>query len=150
MRAFVITVIILIASGAYANGVSQWLRISSLDNGAKQIELCNANFSKCAPLGKKASYSLNELRTRQHQIRQIRNRTLAVKYAYAMLTFMVSPGLLATTSMIGGAEYGTYVVALQYMSEIEDAVETESLGSAQILVDSPAALNILRAALDAK
>jgi hypothetical protein len=159
MRSLVILSILLMVGSAEAAvrtiENAKWIRISAAENNMKKIEVCNYELTKCAQLGKKKVYTVQEIDTRRKTIRKIRNRTVAVQYAMTFLTIAVSPVTLSTALINGthffqGTPYQAYVIALDYVTQIEDSYEIESLGSAQILVESNQALNVLRAALDSK
>jgi hypothetical protein len=153
MRSIVILSILLMVGSASAAEQAKWIRISSADSNHKIIEVCNYQLTHCSPLGKKKFYSVKEIDSRRSKIRKLRNRTVAVQYAMTVLTLVASPATLGL-GLVNGAQYfsGTpfhaYVVALEYVTQIEQAFEVETLGSAQILVESDQALNVLRAALD--
>jgi hypothetical protein len=156
--AVIVSILLMVGSaGAAGRAVenSKWIRISAADNNMKKIEVCNYELTKCSQLGKKKAYSVQEIDSRRKTIRKIRNRTVAVQYAMTFLTIAVSPVTLSSALINGthffqGTPYQAYIVALDYVTQISDAYEIESLGSAQILVESDQALNVLRAALDAK
>lgn len=154
MRSLLILSIFLIVGSAGASEKARWIRISSVDAANKNIEVCNYQLTHCSPLGKKKIYSIKEIDSRRKTIRKLRNRTVAVQYVMAVLTIVASPVTLGTSLMNGaqffrGTPYHAYIVALEYVTQIEEAYEVEALGSAQILVESDQALKVLRAALDA-
>ena len=154
MRQWLLTfAVALSATAAYAAPARQThiIRItSSEDQQYRKIEICDGsgdNLRNCHLLGKKQWYSTIEINHKRYAIKQLRNRTIATSFVFTALGVAAAPTMFVT-GYFGSGQYSSYALAGRYMQEIELAAGTNELSMAMILVESDAAVAVLRTALD--